>query len=377
MRILIVGMADSVHLAKWLSQFEASQHTFEIVSSSPHRRIHPTLRKLLEKRQNFRMGWMSRKLSLLLWLADRFFSDTLRGLLIANAANKFKPQLVHVLEFQNAGYSYLRARSFSPRLRSTRLMLTPYGSDIFWFQQFPRHLERLKQLLGLADFFSSESKRDEDLARKHGFAGTICPRLPASGVMKMQPLDLDKTRNTIAVKGYQNHWGQAITALQAISEIENELKGFEIEVFSCNLSTIRFAKKLQRKTQLRLTCHKKGSLTNDEVNRIMARSIALVALSKSDGVPASLLEAMANGAIPIQSRTSCADEWLDSSGGFLVDFDGKEQVKIALRKVLNDKSFRESAMKINHRRLLETVSTDRALKLAIQTYEMTNQSQSS
>ena len=43
-KILIIGMADSVHLARWLSQFIDQPIDFTIFPSSPHRRIHPLLK---------------------------------------------------------------------------------------------------------------------------------------------------------------------------------------------------------------------------------------------------------------------------------------------------------------------------------------------
>lgn len=39
MKILLVGMADSVQLSRWLAQFDSSDINFEVVSFSPHRRI--------------------------------------------------------------------------------------------------------------------------------------------------------------------------------------------------------------------------------------------------------------------------------------------------------------------------------------------------
>jgi glycosyltransferase involved in cell wall biosynthesis len=42
--------------------------------------------------------------------------------------------------------------------------------------------------------------------------------------------------------------------------------------------------------------------------------------SLSEGISTSMLEAMAMGAIPIQTCTSCADEWIiNGEAGFLVE----------------------------------------------------------
>lgn len=371
MRILIVGMADSVHLAKWLRQFQDSKHTFEIVSSSPHRRIHPILQQLVSQGDQYKIHWFSRLASLPLWLADRFFSDWLRGALLAWRAAQFQPDIVHVLEFQNGGYSFLRARSLTKSIRAP-LLLTPYGSDIYWFQKYPKHLEKIRKLLGYAAGISSECKRDEILASKFGFTGKFAPRIPASGGMKLDSnLQHNGQRSRIAVKGYQNQWGQALKALECIEEISQELRDYEITLFSCNKVTIKAARKLAKRTGLQVTAHGKGKLKNEDVHKLLSESVALVSLSTSDGVPASMLEAMANGAIPIQSDTSCCAEYLtDGIGGFLVRWDDKEQIKEKLRFILADSSFRESAATANFSRLKEIADGDKALAAAFEAYDM-------
>lgn len=366
-------MADSVHLARWLTQFEGSEHQFRIVSSTPHRKIHPMLASVLKNKPNqFSLGLLSRFLSLPLWVADRITSDWLRGALLALNARGFKPDVVHVLEFQNGGYSYLRAASISKTLRSAKLLLTPYGSDIYWFQRFPSHLAKVSKLVSRADAISAECLRDELLAKKYGFVGLLGPRIPAFGAMELsEARSGNPVRTRIAVKGYQNHWGQALNAIQALESISKELDGFEVTLFSCNRVTIKAAAEFAKRTGLRVTAHGKGSLSNFEVQQIMSESVAMVALSTSDGISASMIEAMANGAVPIQSRTSCCDEWLDDGkGGFLVDFDDIQDVAEKLRFVIHNPHFRVAAAKHNFASLQEKLNAESARIAARQTYEM-------
>ena len=365
-------MADSVHLARWLKQFESSDHEFRIVSSSPHRKIHSVLRDLLNNNPRYSMGLLSRLLSLPLWLADRLASDWLRGSLIALTASRFKPDVVHVLEFQNGGYSYLRASALSKSVRSAKLLLTPYGSDIYWFQRFPSHLKRISRLVSRADALSAECLRDERLASKYGFNGAFGPRIPAFGAMELSPIRSGNVvRTRVAVKGYQNHWGQALNALAALESIADELSDYEITLFSCNRVTINAAKKFSERTGLKVVAHGKAALSNFEVQEIMSESIAMVALSTSDGISASMIEAMANGAVPIQSRTSCCDEWLDDAvGGFLVDFDGIHEVAEKLKFVIQNPNFRQAAARHNFASLSAKLHPQLAQQAAYETYEI-------
>jgi hypothetical protein len=83
MRIMLVGMADSIHLARWLSQFDSSGITFEIVSASPHRRVQAGISKRARESNRVSITWFSRVFSLPMWILDRFLSDWVRGAFIA------------------------------------------------------------------------------------------------------------------------------------------------------------------------------------------------------------------------------------------------------------------------------------------------------
>jgi len=372
-KILVIGMGDSIHLAQWLRQFEGSEHEFRLVSSSPHRRLHRIIRELISSSpEQFSIGFVSRVMSLPLWIMDRLFSNLLRGALIASNAKWFKPDLVHVLEFQNGGYSYLRGVAISKTLSQAPLLLTPYGSDIYWFQRFTNHLPRIRELLTRADAISAECRRDEILATKYGFVGVFGPRIPAFGVMK---LDESRSQNAIrpriAVKGYQNHWGQALNALKAIESVASQLQDLEITLYSCNSVTVKEARRVAERTGLKIVAHPKGALSHDQVQKIFSESIALVALSTSDGQSASMVEAMANGAVPIHSRTSCCDEWMEEGkGGFLVDYDDVEDVAAKLSFIVNNPEFRAKAAKSNFLYLTVRLDSAKTLAAVHETYEM-------
>lgn len=305
-------------------------------------------------------------------MLDRLASNWFRGWLIALNAAIFKPDLVHVLEFQNGGYSYLRARALSATLKRTKLLLTPYGSDIYWFQKYPRHLVRIKQLLSAADAISAECRRDERLARKYGFTGIFGPTVPAFGVLALDSETVNlENRQTIAVKGYQNHWGQALNSLKAVEAVAEKLRGFEIVVYSCNSVTIRAAREMAQRTGLVVRTYGKGALKHAEVQQIFRKSLALVALSTSDGQSASMVESMAAGAVPIHSRTSCCDEWLeDGVGGFLVDYDDIDGVSEKLAFLVDHPEFRRSAAQANFEFLTSRLDPKRAMQDVEQTYLM-------
>ena len=72
-------------------------------------------------------------------------------------------------------------------------------------------------------------------------------------------------------------------------------------------------------------------------------------VSLSDGISTSLLEAMVSGCFPIQTGTSCADEWVvDGGTGMIVDVDDVPGIAEALRRALGDDQLVDRAAEINH-----------------------------
>ena len=379
-RILVVGMADSIHLARWFKQYSDENLEFVLVSSSPHRRVHPMIDEFIRGFEGFsptiRMSWVSRYLSLPMWLADKFLGDILRGSLIARHIRSFDPDLVHALELQNAGYATAVAYRMLGSRSKPKLLVTNYGSEIVWFKQFPNHLKKLKELMRIADAFSAECSRDVQLAKEIGFAGEVMTTIPVSGGIDKNQLapksDLTElqSRNSIVIKGYQNVWGQALVALRAIESVAPSLSSYTVELFSCNRETVVAAKKLKAESGLDIRIYKKHQLTHAEVLGLMRRSRVYIGLSRSDGISTSMIEAMSQGAIPIQSNTSCGNEWIRSGqDGYLVAHDDWQAVASNLLHALQDDEFALEAQEKNLDTISEKYDSAQLSKTAVGYYE--------
>ena len=312
-------MLDSIHTARWLEQFSDQEINFLLFPSSPNRRIHPQLKALLERNTtaHYRIVPFGKWFGLPLWILDKFTNNLFRGTLLRLTIKRHKPDILHALELQNAGYVSLRALS-KHKPEGLRIIATNWGSDIFWFQRFPKHRAKLQALLKLADAYSAECHRDVALARELGFTGEALPVIPNAGGFSTADLSMpllppDK-RKTIALKGYHGWVGRAKVSLEAVRELAEELGDYKLVVYSANRSVIKLAKQVAKETGLDITAHAKGSLSHQQVLELFAKSKIYVGLSESDGISTSMLEAMAMGAIPVQTSTACCDEWFKDSG---------------------------------------------------------------
>ena len=320
-------MVDSIHTARWLSTFSSEKIRFILMPSTPNRSIHPIIRDLIHGNPNQKSTVEIRpfggKLSIPLWLMDILFRDWIRGAILSRLIKALKPDYVHALELNHAGYIMSHTQKhYKPNL--VKFMATNWGSDIFWFQQFSTHRKRLRRLLTGLDFYSAECHRDLALATKYGFKGQFMEVFPNAGGFEHSQLNrnLTKTsdREIILIKGYQSFVGRAIMALEAVSSISKDLSTYKFVVYSANYKTQRLVKKLRSQNGLEITCYRKKQLSHDEMLSLFEAARIYLGVSLSDGISTSLLEAMAGGAFPIQTSTSCADEWVvDGLSGFLVE----------------------------------------------------------
>jgi glycosyltransferase involved in cell wall biosynthesis len=358
--VVLVCMIDSIHVARWIAQFEPTEVKFILFPSGPNRRIHSKILDLIANGKKFgkqiSIVPFNGKLSLPLWALDRLLSDRVRGLLLRRTLKKVNPAYVHALELQHAGYVTMQA--LSDKAVKTPFIATNYGSDIYWFQKFPQHKAKIQRILERADFYSAECQRDYLLAKGLGFDGLELPLAPNAGGLVLEkgtPQDNKASkRKTIAIKGYHGWVGRALVALDAIENLKFELADFEIEVYSADSKVVKRVKSLERRSGLKCTVHRKGTLSQIEVLNILAKSRLYVGVSLSDGISTSLLEAMSVGAFPIQTDTSCANEWIsDGATGVLVRELSSQAIAKAIARAVKDDALVDSAQLTNFQVILE------------------------
>lgn len=350
--VVLVCMADSIHTARWIGQFADQAIDFVLFPSTPNRRLHPLIAGWVTGSQNMtiRVIPFSGTLSIPLWGMDLILQDHVRGFLLRRALRRVRPDYLHALELQHGGY--IASRALSGLTQRPPFIATNWGSDIFWFQQYPRHRRRLQHLMSQADLYSAECHRDVELARELGFRGRAFPVFPNTGGFPAEVLERSttppSTRSVIAVKGYESFVGRASIALAAIERIAEQLHDYRIEIFSANIRTQRLAARLAARTGLDIRWHAKKSLSHDRMMEIFSSARAYLGVSLSDGISTSLLESMVNGAFPIQTNTSCASEWITSGlTGFEVAPDDIEGISDDLIRALRDDELVDAAAEAN------------------------------
>lgn len=263
---------------------------------------------------------------------------------------ELKPDLIHSLEFQHCGYKVLRTKEmmqgdFPPWLA------TNWGSDIYYYQRFAEHRSQISRMLRNADYYSCECERDIQLAKDLGFSGTVMPVMPNGGGFDIQRMNQLRNfnkptnRKIIMVKGYEHFAGRALMALEALEMCADDLRDFKIIVFS---PSKKIHKRITELQLLGLDINLLHGATHDFMLRLFSRARIYLGVSISDAISTSMLEAMAAGAFPIQTNTSCCYEWIkDNESGFIIPPDDVYVIADRLKTALKDDALINRAFELN------------------------------
>lgn len=369
----MVGMANSVHTARWLAQLDGTEwevHLFPSIDPARHAAIHDVRMHDLgysllagrdEGAPEGSLRWTRLKAA---QTAAQFLARSAerrrpgwRARWLARVIQKVQPQIIHSLEIQHAGYLVRDALDLLPGERP-RWIVSNWGSDIYLFGRFAEHAGRITEVLRECDHYVCECRRDVALAEAFGLRpDKVLGVIPCAGgldlraVRAMSP-DATSTRRLILVKGYQDWAGRALVALAAIGASADALRGYRIAV---NLASqdVELATRLLASTS-GLEAEIIPRCSHAEMLAWYGRARIFIGLSISDAISTSLTEAMALGAFPIQSCTACADEWLvDGVSGLIVPPEDPARVAAAIRTAVLDDALVDNAARDNW----ETVKT--------------------
>lgn len=270
---------------------------------------------------------------------------------LARLIEELKPDFIHSMEFQHAGYLTQAAKErlggdFPPWLA------TNWGSDIFHYRQFEQHRSQISRLLGNIDYYSCECHRDIKLAHELGYDKVVLPVLTNTGGFKLDYIAQFRSelppsqRKRIMVKGYQHFAGRAMTSLAVLESLADELRDYEIVLYSISSEPLARAHELNAAGVLNI--HIVGWADHDQMLRYFGSARMYIGTSVSDAISTSVLEAMAMGAFPIQTHTSCCDEWFDDGiGGFITDPHDPALIRDRVLRALKDDALVDRAAAVN------------------------------
>jgi glycosyltransferase involved in cell wall biosynthesis len=169
------------------------------------------------------------------------------------------------------------------------------------------------------------------------------------------------------LKGYQGWAGRALAGLRALERCADILKSYKVVIYSANDDVRLVAELFTDATGVPIQIVPNGT-PHREILALHGAARVSIGLSISDAVSTSLLEAMTMGSFPVQSWTSCADEWIkNGETGFLVPPEDPEVIESAIRKALQDDQLVDDAAARNWQTISERLD---GTAIAEQVYKM-------
>ncbi len=365
-KILFVAQPEAIHTARWISQLNHGDfdlHLFQSRQSHPIKEMPQlTVHSLLPQsftqfnsvvKNKACIPWRLKRGSdrLRKWFLLKYRGANEQTATLAHVINTLKPDIVHTMEMQLAGYQMLSALPYIQNRKSFTWIYSCWGNDIAFYRNDPNHLDLIGQVLKNVDYYTADCARDMRLIAELGPTGKPLSVFPTGGgyeieeLRKLRSQDKPSMRKVIAVKGYHDEkWtGRALYALRALEECREQLEDYEIIVYRPP-STVRGAVQyLKQFRGLNIRCLADWE-DNIEILKLFGRSRISLATNLSDGTPNSVLESMIMGAFPIQSNTADLDGWIrDGVNGSLVKYDDVSNISAAIRNALRDNNLVDNA----------------------------------
>ncbi|MCO5084581.1 MAG: glycosyltransferase [Rhizobiaceae bacterium] len=390
--VLIVGMAASIHLARWVALVRGSQYkvvVFPVMRGTPCGELAPY--RLVRNRDDiaalakgevgvFDLDSVPRNVAETVdnvnaytWPGHPGFPDDFRpttAYKLTKCIRDLDPDLVHSMEVQFAGYLMLEAKRRIGRANFPPWLLSNWGSDVLLFQKLRDHLPILKQVFREIDGYWSECGRDVRIARDFDYRGRVFEPMPASGGMLMKEANVSapSTRQLLLVKGYHGWAGRGLHILSAVYLAAPELRHLRIRVTFSNGVAIRMTQDIRERTGLDIDVEPYVEKHSDALQRLRESRI-VVGLGISDGISTTLLEAMTVGTFPVLADTSCACEWIDNgTHGIIVNPHDTAALATALVRAATDNKLVDSAALRNRKEVARRWSASRNAQKVLRNY---------
>jgi glycosyltransferase involved in cell wall biosynthesis len=345
-RILVVAMFDSIHTARWLSQFNEEEVEFLLFPSKPYRKLHVQIYQLLLKEKFATYSLFGGRAGTLLpylyfainKIAGHKALILTQSFLLQRCIRKFKPNFLHAMELQGAGYI---TASLTKETRNYKLICSTWGSDIVFFKDNQKHRELIIKTLKGADFYSAECERDYKMALDLGFQGKKLPIIPVAGSYNREILysqqSLTSSRNQIIVKSYGGTFGLGGTSIEVLNKILSENSDLIALFYSVTEDLYGQIRDIKIRFGDRVRwIPAKEPLQHHELLQEFRKSKIYLGVSRCDGISTSFLESLCMGAFPVQTNTSCANEWIEKGAIGILPNPSADEIYKAIDSCIHD-----------------------------------------
>lgn len=230
---------------------------------------------------------------------------------LAEVIFKWKPDIIHTLGFDSASFFYQQVCDKHGVGDIGKWVAQARGGPDFKLNQYlPEKMEKIRRVLRNCDKFIADNQPNYDFAIANGLDASKLSLLGVvSGMggvdveqLKGMWTDLPSRRGRIIVlpKTYEAPSSKALPVFEAIKLAWDEIKPCEIHMLWMVQPEVRIWHQTLP-IEIQQACHLYERIPRQQALDLVARARVLLAPSLTDGIPNSMLEAMALGAFPVVS----------------------------------------------------------------------------
>jgi glycosyltransferase involved in cell wall biosynthesis len=354
--LVLVGMVESSHFQSWTRAIISEKFFDRIwIVPSDCQKNKLTIKSLGLNSINgckikvFQFPVGMRLNHLIFKILDLGLGQSWRSALLYKYIKKAKPDFLHFHELQHGAYLFNPISKYFDEKRNFKTICSTWGSDLLFYGELKSHTKEIEKIFDWTDLISAERIDDKNICDRFNYnKDFIAPVYITVGLQV--PIELPKVntslRKKIIIKGYQDDHGRALNALAALEHVKMNLENFEIRIFSAS-QAVKLQVEFLKSTK-NWDIEVIGKTSNQEIKKHFSEARIYIGLAISDGLSTSMVEAIANGAFPIQSRNSAAKIFIqDGISGFVVDPWDLTSIARNIDIALDNNELVDNAMKSN------------------------------
>ncbi len=233
---------------------------------------------------------------------------------LANVILDWQPDVIHTLGFDPASYLYMRTRKqFGLEGIGRWVAQARGGPDIALQRHAPVFRPLIEEVLLNCDHFIADNEPNYRIAQEMGLTrqkmtepgmGIVSGAggMDVDGLRAMWQLPPSKRERVIVwPKAYETYTAKAMPVFEAILKVWDKIQPCRIEMLWMVQSDVQIWYEKLFPPEVKASCPTFGRLSRDETLQRIASARVMLAPSLSDGIPNTMMEAMALGAVPLVS----------------------------------------------------------------------------
>jgi glycosyltransferase involved in cell wall biosynthesis len=302
---------------------------------------------------------------------------------LARVVHEWQPDIIHTLGFDPSAYFYLRTRDdFNLHGIGRWVAQARGGPDLDLYRHLPERMAQIRAVFEACNHFICDNQQNYDFAFANGL-DRAKTEAPGVGIVSGPGgLDVDglrsrwikppsqRPRRIVWPKTYETISSKGLPVLEALILAWDRIQPCEIECLWLVQDELRIYFDKMLPDHIKAACHVYDRLPRERVLEILADARVMLAPSLTDGIPNTMMEAMALGAFPIISPLATTlPVVMDETNVLFARNLYPEEIAEALVRAMNDDDLIDAAAEANVERVTKLADRKKVRARVIEFYQ--------